>query len=201
MRHKDNTGAEGVLSPGGVQWMTAGRGIIHSEMPEQSEGEMMGFQLWVNLPAADKMTAPRYQNIEPSESPLTTLEDGVSLRVIAGTAADITGPVSGISVDPLYIDITLPAGGSITQPVTSGHTGFAYVFDGEAQIEGSQIDLHTLAVLGDGDQVTISSDTGARVILVAGRPIGEPVARYGPFVMNTKQEIHQAIEDYNNGRF
>ena len=201
MRHKDNTGAEGVLSPGGVQWMTAGRGIIHSEMPEQTEGEMMGFQLWVNLPAADKMMEPRYQNLEPDESPLTILEDGTSIRVIAGTAAGITGPISEISVEPLYIDITLPAGGSFSQAVTPGHTAFAYVFEGEAEIESTSIQLHTLAILGDGDQVTISSQSGGSVILVAGRPLGEPVARYGPFVMNTKEEIRQAMNDFQTGNF
>ena len=201
MRHRDNTGAEGVLVPGSVQWMTAGRGIVHSEMPEQREGEMRGFQLWVNLPAADKMCAPRYQNIEPADVPEVETATGARLRVIAGRGGGVDGAVNGIAVDPLYMDVTLAAGGRHVQDVAPGHACFAYVFEGTADIGGTAIDTHTLAVLGDGDGVEVTSAGGGRLILAAGRPIGEPVERYGPFVMNTRQELQQAVEDYQGGRF
>jgi redox-sensitive bicupin YhaK (pirin superfamily) len=201
MRHKDNTGAEGVLGPGGVQWMTAGRGIVHSEMPEQEDGEMYGFQLWVNLPAADKMCVPRYQNIEPADVPEIMTDRGARLRIIAGTAAGTDGPVTHISVDPLYVDVALAPGASHIQAVEPGHTCFAYVFEGSARIGDKTIDLHTLAVLSDGDSVEVSSPSGGRLIVVAGRPIEEPVVRYGPFVMNTRDEINQAIHDYQTGNF
>jgi quercetin 2,3-dioxygenase len=201
MRHKDNTGAEGVLGPGGVQWMTAGRGIVHSEMPEQKGGELHGFQLWVNLPASDKMCAPRYQNIEPADVPEIMTDRGARLRIIAGTAAGTDGPVTHISVDPLYLDVALAPGAAHTQAIEPGHTCFAYVFEGSAKIGDKAIELHTLAVLTDGDSVELSSDGGGRLILGAGRPINEPVVRYGPFVMNTRDEIHQAIQDYQTGNF
>ncbi len=201
MRHKDNTGAEGVLGPGGVQWMTAGRGIVHSEMPEQKEGELHGFQLWVNLPASDKMCAPRYQNIEPADVPEIMTDRGARLRIIAGTAAGTDGPVTHISVDPLYLDVALAPGAVHTQAIEPGHTCFAYVFEGSAKIGDKAIELHPLAALTDGDSVELSSDGGGRLILGAGRPIEEPIVRYGPFVMNTRDEIHQAIQDYQTGNF
>ena len=201
MRHRDNTGAEGLLVPGGVQWMTAGRGIVHSEMPEQSEGEMRGFQLWVNLPATDKMCPPRYQNYEPADVPEVETATGAHLRVIAGHGGGIDGPVEGIAVAPLYMDVTLSPGGHHAQAVAPGHACFAYVFEDTAEIGGTAIDTHTLAVLCDGDGVEVSSVGGGRLILAAGRPIGEPVARYGPFVMNTRQELQQAVEDFQSGRF
>ncbi len=201
MRHKDNTGAEGVLGPGGVQWMTAGRGIVHSEMPEQKEGELHGFQLWVNLPASDKMYASRYQNIEPADVPEIMTDRGARLRIIAGTAAGTDGPVTHISVDPLYLDVALAPGAVHTQAIEPGHTCFAYVFEGSAKIGDKAIELHTLAALTDGDSVELSSDGGGRLILGAGRPIEESIVRYGPFVMNTRDEIHQAIQDYQTGNF
>ncbi len=201
MRHKDNTGAEGVLGPGGVQWMTAGRGIVHSEMPEQKEGELHGFQLWVNLPASDKMYASRYQNIEPADVPEIMTDRGARLRIIAGTAAGTDGPVTHISVDPLYLDVALAPGAVHTQAIEPGHTCFAYVFEGSAKIGDKAIELHTLAALTDGDSVELSSDGGGRLILGAGRPIEEPIVRYGPFVMNTRDEIHQAIQYYQTGNF
>jgi len=209
MRHRDNTGAEGLLGPGGVQWMTAGRGIIHSEMPEQREGEMSGFQLWVNLPAAKKMCAPRYQDIDPEDVPAVTTESGADIRIIAGSVNGregqmddkINGPINNIAIEPIYLDITLGAGGVHTQEIPEGHTAFAYVFDGEAGIGGQVIPCDHLAVLSDGDGVSVSSREGGRLILVAGRPFNEPIARYGPFVMNTKDEIRQAIEDFQSGRF
>lgn len=201
MRHRDSSGAEGLLKPGGVQWMTAGRGIVHSEMPEQTEGEMSGFQLWVNLPAAEKMCAPRYQDFEPDEVPVVTLADGVEVRIIAGHVGDVAGPVNGIAIEPTYLDITLAAGKSFSAPLPDGHTAFVYVFKGEAQVGGEAVPVDHLAVLTDGDGATVSSAQGGRLILVAGKPFGEPIARYGPFVMNTADEIRQAIHDFQNGTF
>ncbi|MBO0334089.1 pirin family protein [Sneathiella sp. CAU 1612] len=204
MRHKDSTGSEGILGPGSVQWMTAGRGIVHSEMPEQREGRMSGFQLWVNLPAKDKMCTPRYQNIDPEDVPVVEL-DRVKLRVLAGTVDSldgaVAGPVVGVATDPIYIDVALAPGGSYSHTVPEGHTAFAYVFEGVVDISGQEVNQHHLAILSDGDQVHLSSETGGRAILVAGRPIGEPVARYGPFVMNSFDEIQQAVRDFQTGNF
>jgi hypothetical protein len=207
MRHQDSTGQGGVLKPGGVQWMTAGRGIVHSEMPEQEEGLMRGFQLWVNLPARDKMCAPRYQNIEPEHVPEMTDAAGLRVRVIAGDRDGVEGAVKGIAVEPLYLDVNLLAGASFLQPVPEAHNAFVYPFEGAVEIggaaagEGQVVEAGHLAVLGAGDSVsTRTADGPGRFILVAGRPIGEPVARYGPFVMNTREEIHQAVRDYQAGR-
>jgi len=212
MRHRDSTGEEGVLGPGSVQWMTAGRGIVHSEMPEQEEGLMLGFQLWVNLPAREKMRPPRYQNIEPAAVPEVALDGGGRVRVVAGRVLGVEGPVRGIAVEPLFLDVALPAGGAVDLPVAPGHTAFVYAFDGTAAVGGrdggkpeasARVPPHTLAVLGDGGRVRLAAEAGgaARMLLVAGRPIGEPIARYGPFVMNTREEIAQAIEDYRSGNF
>jgi quercetin 2,3-dioxygenase len=204
MRHKDSTGAEGVLGPGSVQWMTAGRGILHSEMPEQREGEMSGFQLWVNLPAKDKLCAPRYQNIEPEDVPFAKIENG-EIRVLAGEVESlqgtVRGPIKDVAVDPTYIDIKLDAGGSYQHSTEVGHTAFVYVFEGGANVSGTTVEQHHLAILTDGDSIEVSSTKGSRMILVAGRPIGEPVARYGPFVMNTYEEIQQAVQDFQTGNF
>ncbi len=207
MRHRDSTGEGGVLKPGGVQWMTAGRGIVHSEMPEQEEGLMRGFQLWVNLPAHDKMCQPRYQNIEPEDVPEVKDADGLRVRVIAGVRDGVAGAVTGIAVDPLYLDVSLPAGASFAQPVPEAHNAFVYPFEGAVEIggaaagEGQVVEAGHLAVLGTGGLVSArTADDPGRFILVAGRPIGEPVARYGPFVMNTREEIHQAVRDYQAGQ-
>jgi len=208
MRHKDSTGEGGVLGPGGVQWMTAGRGIVHSEMPEQEEGLMRGFQLWVNLPARDKMCRPRYQNIEPEEVPEVRRADGVTVRVVAGAHEGVAGAVTGIAVEPLYLDVSLPAGASFTQEVPEGHNAFAYPFEGTVEFggaaagEGRVVEAGHLAVLGPGKRVAARSGARpGRLILVAGKPIGEPIARYGPFVMNSREEILQAFRDYESGRF
>lgn len=204
MRHRDNQGNSGLLVPGSIQWMTAGRGIVHSEMPEQEEGLMRGFQLWVNLPASDKMTAPRYQDIDPSEVQEVVTADGVQVRVLSGAFRDVQGPVVGIAVQPLYLDITLPSNSSLSVPIPTEHAAFAYVFEGSTQI-GQPVETvqkGELAVLGAGNSVSLAAgESGARMILVAGAPIGEPVVRHGPFVMNTREEIQQAFADYSAGRF
>jgi len=209
MRHRDNQGNEGLLVSGSVQWMTAGRGIIHSEMPEQEEGRMRGFQLWVNLPAKDKMTAPRYQDIAPERIPLVRGTDGSEVRIIAGAHVDSAGsvtrgPVEGIATDPLYFDVALPRGARFEHALPAGHTAFIYVYEGQASIgERAGRAVHgDLAVLTDGEQVSALADAApVRFILVAGRPLREPVVKYGPFVMNTRAQIVQAVDDYSSGRF
>lgn len=204
MRHGDNQGNSGLLEPGSIQWMTAGRGIVHSEMPEQEEGLMRGFQLWVNLPASDKMTEPRYQDIAASNIPEIELDDGVRVRVLSGQFGDVAGPVAGVAVKPSYFDIELPPNTAVTPELPEDHTAFLYVFEGDATVGESaeRVQQHELAVLDEGAEVSLlGGDDGARMILVAGRPIGEPVARYGPFVMNTPEELQQAFADFSAGRF
>lgn len=208
MRHEDDAGHAGVLGPGSVQWMTAGRGIIHSEMPEQEQGEMRGFQLWVNLPRKSKMCPPHYQNIDPDEIPEVIRSGGVTVKVIAGELEGVEGPVRGIEADPQYLDISIPAGAASDHDISPDHNAFIYVFGGGAEIGGSEdvaaklIRDGELAVLGPGHAVRIrAGDKGARLILVAGRPLNEPVFKYGPFVMNSKEEIIRAIHDYQNGTF
>lgn len=206
MKHKDSAGGEGILRSGGVQWMTAGRGAIHSEMPEQEEGVMRGFQLWVNLPAKDKMKPPHYQNVEPEDVPVVTKDNGVVIRVLAGSVDGIDGPIAGVAAKPLYLDVALKPGASFTQEIDSSKNLFAYVFEGTAKIvsdEGGElVKAPALAVMGDGDVFTVeAADEPTRMIVVAGKPFNEPVARYGPFVMNTKEEITQAFADYRSGAF
>ena len=203
MRHGDNRGHQGDLGPGSVQWMTAGRGILHSEMPQQENGLMWGFQLWVNLPAKDKMTEPRYQEIDPQHIPVVSPVDGVTLKVIAGRYGDVDGPVSGIVTAPVYLDIAVEAGAGIELPLPEAHHAFAYVFDGsDAQVAGEKLARGELAVLSPGASVRVAGREGpARILLVAGRALNEPVARYGPFVMNTPEQIHQAIADFRAGQF
>lgn len=206
MRHGDNQGNIGLLKPGSVQWMTAGRGIVHSEMPEQEDGLMWGFQLWVNLPAAEKMTAPRYQDIEPEDIPCVTLENGGTVKVLAGRVGNTIGPVHAEATDPTFLDVSLPAGATLEHGLPKDHAAFLYVFDGggvRVGDGGPPVERGTLAVLGSGPKVRITAgaDAPVRLILVAGRPLREPVAQYGPFVMNTSAEIHQAIDDFRAGRF
>jgi quercetin 2,3-dioxygenase len=205
MRHKDNHGNEGVLVPGAVQWMTAGRGIVHSEMPEQAEGKMRGFQLWLNLPARDKMTAPSYQEFGPDKLPVVE-RAGVSVKVIAGQLEGVVGPVRQPATDPTYLDIRLDAGVEFTLPLPVGHAAFIYVYEGSAAVgigrEAAIIGAQELAVLGDGTGIRIEGRAPrSRAILVAGKPLREPVARYGPFVMNTREEIMQAFADFQSGKF
>ena len=201
MRHGDNKGHSGLLVPGSVQWMTAGRGLVHSEMPEQEDGLMRGFQLWLNLPAKDKMCEPRYQEFAPDKIPVAKPAPGVSVKVIAGEVAGIKGPIGGIATDPTYLDISLEKGASFTHALPKEHNAFAYVFEGKAMMGVKEIEKSQLAVLSQGEVFEVTADEQpARLILVAGRPLREPVAKYGPFVMNTPEEIHQAIADYQAGR-
>ena len=204
MRHRDNQGNHGLPKPGSIQWMTAGRGIIHSEMPEQEDGLMWGFQLWVNLPASQKMKTPGYQDIDPEAVPVVASDSAAHVRVLAGEYAGATGPVKGVPVDPLYLDVTLSTPGSRAEiPVKPGHNAFIYVFEGEARVGDADTGLQRgeLGVLGEGDALVVSAAEHARFILVAGRPLGEPVARHGPFVMNTPEEIRAAFDDFQSGRF
>jgi len=210
MRHRDNHGHEGVLGPGSVQWMTAGRGILHSEMPEQQEGRMRGFQLWLNLPARDKMAAPRYQEFDPDRIPRVQPGAGVDVKVIAGRVGETLGPIQQPATEPTYLDIALAPDAAFVQPLPPEHTAFLYVYEGAMRAgEGAaarSVGPRELAVLGSGDEVQLRSAEKpggpvARAILVAGRPLREPVARYGPFVMNTREQLVQAFEDLQNGRF
>ncbi len=205
MRHKDNHGHEGVLEPGAVQWMTAGRGIVHSEMPEQRAGRMRGFQLWMNLPARDKMKAPNYQEFGGERLPVVE-RPGVSVKLIAGSLDGATGPVEQPATDPIYMDVRLDAGVDFVLPVPAGHSAFVYVYEGGLSVgnarEAATISAQELAVLGDGTEVKLAGRAPrTRAIVVAGRPLREPVARYGPFVMNTREEIIQAFSDYQSGKF
>lgn len=203
MRHRDNHGGEGVIEAGGIQWMTAGRGLVHSEMPEQSEGLMRGFQLWVNLPARLKMTAPGYQEHAAERMPVEERPDGVRVKVIAGsTSLGTRGPVTAEATDPRYFDIELPAGAEFVETLPADHAAFIVVHEGRIEIGGKQVEAVGLAELGAGDQVTMrAADVPARALLIAGKPLREPVAWHGPFVMNTHEELVQAVEDYQAGRF
>jgi redox-sensitive bicupin YhaK (pirin superfamily) len=201
MRHRDSAGNEGLLEDGGVQWMTAGRGVIHSELPEQSEGRMEGFQLWLNLPAAEKLRDPWYRDIQSADVP-EWRGDGVRARVIAGESHGVAGAVQREGTQPLYLDLHLEAGATFEQPLPEGHNGFVYVYRGALQIGEQSVPEQRMAILANrGDGVRLQAGAaGARAILIAGRPLKEPIAQYGPFVMNTQQEIVQAVEDFRAGR-
>jgi len=204
MRHGDNQGNSGLLRPGSVQWMTAGRGIVHSEMPEQEDGLMWGFQLWVNLPATDKMTAPRYQDIDPEDIPVVDHPSGATVRVIAGNICGRGGAVHAIATDPTFLDVQLPAFGLFSYDLPEKHSAFLYVFEGSTEVgdgDGQRVETGELAVLSEGERVVVTADSPARFILVAGRPLRERVVRYGPFVMNSETQIRDAIEDFRAGRF
>ncbi len=210
MRHRDSVGNVGLLEPGSVQWMTAGRGIVHSEMPEQEEGRMAGFQLWVNLAAADKMTAPAYRDIAPSAVPEYTDAAGVRVRVIAGASGDVAGAVARPKTEPVVLDLTIPAGGAFTAELPAGHNAFAYVFGATAVAVGGDdaattVEPERMAILandgGDGVRFVVAAEAvaPARVLVVAGRPLGEPIAQHGPFVMNTSAELQRAFHDFQSG--
>jgi redox-sensitive bicupin YhaK (pirin superfamily) len=203
MHHEDHAGHKGDLVAGSVQWMTAGRGIIHSEMPRQKDGLLWGFQLWVNLPAHDKMGPPRYQEFPPSAIPEVARPDGTKVRVVAGQSAGVEGPVLGIATSPLYLDVALPEGTRYEQELPAGHNALCYVYEGRLRLgPGRAIGAGHLAILGEGHGVAAeAADSAARFLLLAARPIGEPIARYGPFVMNTREELARAFEDFRNGTF
>ena len=202
-RHRDSLGNMGVIGPGDVQWMTSGRGIMHEEMPKRGpEGTVYGFQLWVNLPAAEKMGTPRYQEVN-SETIPTAGENGASVRVVAGEFDGISGPVTEIAAQPLYMDVSLEPGEEFALPVSPGHTSVAYVFEGRGVFAGQSIEAVRMLVFGDGDRIEAQADPDSHVrfMLIAGEPFGEPIVPYGPFVMNTEAEIMQALNDLRNGTF
>jgi len=202
VEHRDSLGNAGAIHAGDVQWMTAGRGILHEEMPKPVDGRMAGFQLWVNLPARLKMTRPRYQEVPAARIPEVRQADGVTIRVIAGAVGEVRGPVTEIAADPTYLDVTLPPHARFTHPIARGHAAFAYLFAGTVAIDDAALAHPRLIVFDDGDAVQITAGaSGARFLLVSGKPLGEPVARYGPFVMNTRAEILQALEDLQRGTF
>jgi redox-sensitive bicupin YhaK (pirin superfamily) len=207
MQHKDNFGNTGDLGPGSVQWMTAARGIIHSEMPQQSEGRMRGFQLWLNLPAAEKMKPAWYRDIPSAQIPTVALPGGGEVRVIAGAleldGKAAQGPINGAhdkSTDPLYLDVHLPAGATFRAPLARGHNAFLYAYEGTASVGGKQVPHRAAGLLSDGEAVAVSAGPdGARFLLLAARPLREPVVQHGPFVMNTREQIEEAIYEYNMG--
>jgi len=208
MLHEDHLGHRGDLKSGGVQWMTAGRGIIHSEMPQQLEGRMRGFQLWINLPAKEKMKPASYRDIDPAEIPTVKLEGGGVVKVIAGKArangSETAGPIGGLSTDPLYLDVELPAGATFTQAIDADYNAFLYVFEGSTLVgaagEERPLATHSAGLLSGGEEIRVRADAdGARFLVLAGKPIREPIVQYGPFVMNTREEIDQAIREYQHG--
>ncbi|MBK7814774.1 MAG: pirin family protein [Rhodocyclaceae bacterium] len=204
MRHRDNAGHEGLLENGGIQWMVAGRGIVHSEMPEQEDGAMEGFQLWLNLPAANKMADPWYRDFQSADIPEYTTPDGVTVRVIAGESQLRQGAVTREVTEPLYLDIHLPASSRFEQALPPEHNAFIVVYRGDIMIGGKPVRERQMAILAnsaDADSVIIEADAAAQAILVAGRPLNEPIAQHGPFVMNTQEQIVAAVRDYQAGRF
>ncbi|GAB6040345.1 pirin family protein [Endothiovibrio diazotrophicus] len=202
VRHRDSAGHAGVIEAGGVQWMTAGRGVVHSEMPEQEEGLLAGFQLWVNLPAAEKMRPPRYQEFAREALPVERREGGVEVRVVAGkTSRGSVGPVTELIVPVTYLDVTMPAGSRFEEALPAGFNAFLQPFEGRLEVAGEAVEAGSLALLGAGDAVAVEAPQASRLLLVAGRPLGEPIARGGPFVMNTEAELRQAYADFQAGRF
>ncbi len=208
VNHRDSIGNEGSIKAGDVQWMTAGRGIMHEEMPQPRQGKMAGFQLWVNLPARLKMTEPRYQEVLSASIPEIVRQNGVKMRVVAGAANGVRGPVTEIAADPTYLDVSLPPNASLAHPIARGHTAFAYVFEGEGTFgpaedgDGQVVSHPRLVIFDDGEAVQVrTAQQPVRFLLVSGQPLHEPIARYGPFVMNTAQEIEQALRDLRNGTF
>jgi quercetin 2,3-dioxygenase len=212
MLHEDHLGNKGHLRSGDVQWMTAGRGIIHSEMPQQDHGAMRGFQLWINLPAAEKMKPASYRDIPSAEIPVATLAGGIRVKVIAGEfflpespgeirEDSLTGPIHGISTQPVFLDVTLAPLSEFRCPSPEGHSCFVYVYEGGVDLPGGSLAMKTGGVMGPGDLVQVTAHaSGARFLLLAARPLNEPVVQHGPFVMNTRQEIEQAVADYQAGR-
>ena len=202
VNHRDSLGNSGLIGAGDVQWMTSGRGILHEEMPRRSEesGVIYGFQLWVNLPAAQKMTNPRYQEVTAASIP-STMKDGATVRVVAGEFNGTVGPVTEIAASPLYLDVRLAPVSRFICPIPSGHTALAYVFEGAGNFSGEAVESVRMVVFSDGDQIEVESDTGVRFMLIAGMPFGEPIVPYGPFVMNTVEEIQQTLAELRDGTF
>jgi len=203
MRHRDSAGNEGLITDGGVQWMTAGRGVAHSEMPEQTDGVMEGFQLWLNLPAKDKMTAPWYRDIPSEEIPRFSTASGATVQVIAGESHGVAGAVQRAHTEPLYLDIELEANATFEQLLPPGHNAFIYVFRGQVLVDEQCVTQARMAILAnnpDADGVRIVAAQPSRVILIAGQPLNEPIAQHGPFVMNTQEELFQAVRDFQSGR-
>ena len=203
MLHRDSAGHEGLLQNGDVQWMTAGSGLIHSEIPQQEAGVMEGFQLWLNLPARDKMNPPWYRDIAQAELPRFTTAEGVAVTVIAGASHGVTGAVTREATAPTYLDLHLPAGTRFEQALPASHNAFVYVYRGAVSLGGQAVPVQRMAILANepgADGVRIEASEDARVLLIAGQPLGEPIAQYGPFVMNTEAEIYQAIQDFRAGK-
>lgn len=208
MRHRDSVGNEGLLQNGGAQWMVAGAGVVHSEMPEQEDGRMEGFQLWLNLPAADKMTAPWYRDLPAAEIPTVALEHGATVRVLAGASHGVAGAITRPVTEPVYLDVELPAGQDFAQALPAGHNAFIYVYRGEVSVGAGEdravVEAQRMGVLdnaGQSDGVIVRAEADARFLLIAGRPLNEPIAQYGPFVMNTQEQIYQTLADFRDGRF
>ncbi|NOR39058.1 MAG: pirin family protein [Candidatus Thorarchaeota archaeon] len=205
VKHEDSLGNSGTIESGDVQWMTAGSGIIHQEMPNRTDGMMMGFQLWANLPSSDKMMHPRYQGIKESEIPEVVTESGARVRIICGKLDGTCGPVSEIVTDPEYLDVIVPLGAEFTHSVKRGHTVFAYVFEGKGYFDQDKerlIESDHLVLFEDGEQIVATAgEEQLRFLLVSGMPIGEPIAWYGPIVMNNKEELDEAFREYRNGTF
>jgi redox-sensitive bicupin YhaK (pirin superfamily) len=203
MRHRDSAGNEGLLENGGVQWMTAGRGVIHSEIPEQKDGVMEGFQLWLNLPASRKMISPWYRDMGSAEIPEYVTASGVKVRVIAGSSNGVNGAVTRETTEPVYLDVHLPVGAEFSTSIPNTHNAFIYVYRGSVQVGGTAVPIKRMGILHnapEADGITMVATDDARIILVAGKPLNEPIAQYGPFVMNTQAEIEQAVSDFRNGR-
>ncbi|NLC36866.1 MAG: pirin family protein [Alcaligenaceae bacterium] len=204
MLHRDSAGHEGLLENGGVQWMVAGRGVIHSEIPQQEEGVMQGFQLWLNLPAADKMTAPWYRDIPAEKLPRFTTPDNVAVTVIAGRSHGIKGAVERPVTEPLYLDLHFSGTSPFQQSLPAGHNAFLYVYEGSLDVNGRTVNAGRMGVLSshaEADGVVIEAQAGTRALLLAGKPLKERIVQYGPFVMNSEEEIHQAFSDYRAGHF
>jgi redox-sensitive bicupin YhaK (pirin superfamily) len=202
MRHRDSAGNEGLLNNGGVQWMTAGRGVIHSEMPEQEQGRMEGFQLWLNLPAKNKLCKPWYRDFAAEQVPSFTTDTGANVRVIAGSSHGVQGAVQREITEPVYLDVVLPAGAAFSQQLPAGHNAFIFVYRGSVQVDGKPVASGRMAILAnaaDADGVQVEAGEDSRFILVAGHPLNEPIAQYGPFVMNTQAELMQAVQDFRAG--
>ena len=203
LRHRDSAGHEGLLENGGVQWMTAGRGVIHSEIPEQQEGRMEGFQLWLNLPGSEKMCTPWYRDFKAEELPTLTTPEGVAVTVIAGESHGVAGAVAREATAPTYLDIHMPQGTDFAQPLQAGHNVFVYVYRGAVTIGDQTVPQQRMAILKNdagSDGVVVAATQDARLLLIAGQPLKEPIAQYGPFVMNTNEEVFQAVRDFQDGK-